>query len=78
MVFEQTFQSLDIRPGPSSQTVSCWPLSVPVGEEQISSDGISLHSGDFVIQPQREKTVDEIIEKILRDYAEAWERLAAL
>lgn len=78
MVLEQTFQSLDIRPGPSSQTTSYWLLPMPVGEGQIVSGSLSLHSGDFVIQPQRGKTVDEMIEEILQDHAEAWKRLAAL
>jgi hypothetical protein len=77
-MLEQTYQSLDIRPGPSSQTTSCWPLSVRVGDEQILSDSVSLHSDNFIIQPQREKTVDEMIEEILQDHAEAWKRLAAL
>jgi hypothetical protein len=78
MLQELVFHHVDIRPGPSSQTTTQWPLSVRIGEEQLVSENVSLDGGNVVIQPPREKTWDEVMAEVLHDYSKAWKRLAAL
>lgn len=72
------FDDVDMYPGPDSQTVSTWPLVVQIGEEQLTSAMVSLDSGQFIIQPPREKPWDEVVEEVLHDRAELWKRLADL
>jgi hypothetical protein len=68
----------DIRPGPSSQTTTRWPLIVQAEEERTISGYVSLNGGDITIQPAQDNTWDEVVEEILRDRAELWKRLADL
>ncbi len=68
----------DIRPSPSSQTTTRWPLIVQAEEERTISGYVSLNGGDIAIQPAQDNTWDEVVEEILRDRAELWKRLADL
>ncbi len=78
MLQEQLFLNLGVRPGPSSQTtMDCWS-STPVEGERIIVDSPSFHAGTLAIQPPREAIWDGVIEQVLKDRAEAWERLAEL
>ena len=73
------FPELDVRPGPSSQTTTSWPLLLRLENgERVIAESVSLDAGGFSIQPARQETWDEVMEKVLRDRADAWERLAAL
>ena len=67
---------LDIMPGPLSQTTSVWPLVYrEVAEQIIGLD--AEHSADSpTIQVVGERTWEDVVEEVLRDRAELWERLA--
>jgi hypothetical protein len=67
----------DIRPGPSSQTTFIWSQLVPV-EEQTAIESISFHASNFIIQASRERVWDEMMEEVLQERSQAWERLADL
>lgn len=64
----------------SSQTTTSWPITMrAIGTQHPPHVGISNHSTwDLTIHPTKEKSADEILEELLRDYAEVWERLAEL
>jgi len=67
-------------PGPSSQTVSSWPLVSREGNERIigGSVGHFIDIGSPIIRAPKEQTWDEVMEEVLFEYAEAWKRLATL
>lgn len=69
----------DVRPGPSSQTTVRWPLLIRVGqEERLVSGIVGLDGGNLVIRPAMEKTWEEVVEEVLHNRAELWNRLADL
>jgi len=87
MLPELTFDRVDVQesrfwgvyPGPSSQTMSSWPLLLSLGDERrIISDTVNLDGGNLFIYPPREKTWDEVVEEVLHARAELWNRLADL
>ena len=77
---EYTFDIMDVRPGPSSQTTDVTrdllqPMS---GQEQIVVDNVTMHADSALALPPEGRTWDEIMGQVFYDYREAWERLAEL
>ncbi len=77
-MLQPIFDKQNMLPGPSSQTSSIWPLVLREGDEQITGHSVDHAAGSPVILATRERTWDEVMEEVLDEYAEAWERLAAL
>ncbi len=78
-MLEQLYQHVDARPGPFSQTTAdCLSAPIPVGEEYLVIDKPTLHADSLLIQPSRKRTWDEVVDKILTERADAWQRLAEL
>jgi len=77
-MLQQIFDKPNILPGPSSQTTSSWPLVLKEEDEQIIGHSVGHAVGSPTIQPPKEETWDEVMEKVLAEYAEAWKKLAAL
>ena len=78
-MLQPIFDKQTILPGPSSQTSSIWPLVLREGDEQITSHSVG-HAADSlaILATRMERTWDAVMEEVLDEYAEAWERLAAL
>lgn len=50
-------------------------LTVPGTDEPLDQSSVTISSQ---LEPARERSFDEVMEKVLEDRAEAWERLADL
>lgn len=77
-MLQRVFDKVNIAPGSWCQTTTTWPLILRIESEQITSQSVGHAVGSPTIQAPREETWDEITQEILSEYAEAWERLAAL
>jgi hypothetical protein len=66
------------RPGPSSQTTTAWPLVISEGDSVLVSQDIGHHIGSPDIKAVDEEIRDQLIEQILEEHEDAWERLADL
>ena len=61
----------------SSRTTSLLPQPIS-SEGAFEITGISNYADNLVIKTSGDKSWDEIIEEVLLDRAEAWEKLAGL
>ena len=78
MRLQQTVEMPSMLPGPSSQTSTTWPLVMLEGNGKVVSQGVGYDVGGPRIQRTRERTTDDLIERILTEHAGAWEKLAEL
>lgn len=49
---------------------------IPMKIETLKTTDISNYADNYIIEPLREKSFNEIMEEVLEDRAEAWEILA--
>lgn len=77
MTVQPAIHALGALPGPSSQTTSVWPLVRAETQGQVMGQGVGHDVRSPSILAPRD-TRDRLIEEILTEFSEAWERLADL
>lgn len=78
MTIQRTLEIRGIVPCLSSQTISTWPLVMQEENVQIMGQSLGYDVSNPPIRALREKTWDEVMEEVLAEYSDAWERLASL
>ncbi|MBS1254104.1 MAG: hypothetical protein MAG451_03160 [Anaerolineales bacterium] len=66
-----------IYPGPSSQTTVSWPRSVEVDADEVVITDV-IHGSQIRYEPPRRRQWDQAKERVLRERAEVWDKLADL
>jgi len=78
MMLQRASECQGLTHGPSSQTVSTWPLISREGDEQVIGQSVGYDIGSPTVQAPSGKTWDEAMDEVLSTYSEAWRRLAEL
>lgn len=78
MTMRQQVCERDIRPGPSSQTTTVWPLSMTLGEGQGAISHIGLDNAALVVLPVEREAApwSQVVDRVLCEHRDLWERLA--
>lgn len=77
-MLQPIFETQDILPGPSSQTTTVWPWVRQMGDEEATAHGLGYSIGSPRIQAPKAQSRGDLIEEILGEYSEVWNRLANL